>query len=516
MSNPKVHTSLGDAREALLTTRERYDIIFSEPSNPYRAGISSLYTMEFYQAAQQRLNDHGIFIQWVQGYEVDGWCVATAMVTLRQVFKEVSLWRMMGGDLLVVAQNDPAIIDVERMRRRLTEEVYATAAKSVWRTTSVEGVLAHFVANPLLAEAMVKYELGSVNHDDQNVLEFAFARNVGHKSLVDDDLRNLAVRLHADTPRVNGPVNPERIFEERWLFQMVEGRPLDPPASAAPPSARAFGSVLELHHAGRFPGAFAAWASLEREPQSYFERMLVAETAPSVDDPRALAYLEAIESQGQRELMRGFRAIRRGEVEAAVGHLANGFELHRKDPWIHAAVGKVSLDVALDVARRVGKPAATRLYDALGEPFAAEALRLLRLSTRAKIGRVIDVRHCADAMHDLEPVPYHGELMKLRFECYEQTRDPLTEVARDDLARLTEWDGTFAAGLQLANAPADGSQAVLPPPPQRRLDGGRDGPSGADAASAGGTGEGDGGRGGLDAGSAEAGKTEPSPKGGQR
>src|SRR5581483_6687950 len=51
MNNPKVHVVIGDARETLLTTTERYDVIASEPSNPYRAGIASLFTQEYYRAA---------------------------------------------------------------------------------------------------------------------------------------------------------------------------------------------------------------------------------------------------------------------------------------------------------------------------------------------------------------------------------------------------------------------------------------------------------------------------------
>jgi spermidine synthase len=54
LHNPKVHIRIGDAREVLLATRNRYDIIFSEPSNPYRAGIASLFTREFYEAPRRR------------------------------------------------------------------------------------------------------------------------------------------------------------------------------------------------------------------------------------------------------------------------------------------------------------------------------------------------------------------------------------------------------------------------------------------------------------------------------
>ncbi|HWN44830.1 MAG TPA: fused MFS/spermidine synthase, partial [Thermoanaerobaculia bacterium] len=55
LSNPKVRLTIGDGRELLLTSPERYDVIFSEPSNPYRAGIASLFTRELYEAASDRL-----------------------------------------------------------------------------------------------------------------------------------------------------------------------------------------------------------------------------------------------------------------------------------------------------------------------------------------------------------------------------------------------------------------------------------------------------------------------------
>ena len=51
LDNPKVHITIGDARETLLTSRDRYDVIASEPSNPFRAGIASLFTVEYYRAA---------------------------------------------------------------------------------------------------------------------------------------------------------------------------------------------------------------------------------------------------------------------------------------------------------------------------------------------------------------------------------------------------------------------------------------------------------------------------------
>ena len=86
LDNPRVHVTTGDAREVLMTGRGQYDLVFSEPSNPYRAGIASLFTREFYQAVDSRLSPDGLFLQWVQAYEVDERTIATILATLATVF----------------------------------------------------------------------------------------------------------------------------------------------------------------------------------------------------------------------------------------------------------------------------------------------------------------------------------------------------------------------------------------------------------------------------------------------
>src|SRR5439155_17044467 len=88
LTNPKVRITIGEARETLLTSRDRYDIIASEPSNPFRAGVASLFTLEYYRAAADRLTDDGVFAQWVQAYEIDTRTLRTIYSTLAAVFPE--------------------------------------------------------------------------------------------------------------------------------------------------------------------------------------------------------------------------------------------------------------------------------------------------------------------------------------------------------------------------------------------------------------------------------------------
>jgi spermidine synthase len=128
MDNPRVHTRIGDAREALTAGRGRYDLVFSEPSNPYRAGVAGLFTREFYQAAAARLAEDGLFLQWVQAYDVDDWTVATVVATLQSVFPEVQVWHVHQADLLLVGGRRPLRLDAERLRARMREEPFAVRA----------------------------------------------------------------------------------------------------------------------------------------------------------------------------------------------------------------------------------------------------------------------------------------------------------------------------------------------------------------------------------------------------
>ena len=83
LANPRLRVYYADAREHLLTTRETYDLIVSEPSNPYRAGIASLFSRDFYRAVASRLREGGLFLQWIQAYEIHARLAAQPLRHLR-------------------------------------------------------------------------------------------------------------------------------------------------------------------------------------------------------------------------------------------------------------------------------------------------------------------------------------------------------------------------------------------------------------------------------------------------
>ena len=70
LAKPGVRLIVGDGRSHLLLTPQRYDVIVSEPSNPWMAGVASLFTREFFEAARARLKPDGLLCQWAHTYDI--------------------------------------------------------------------------------------------------------------------------------------------------------------------------------------------------------------------------------------------------------------------------------------------------------------------------------------------------------------------------------------------------------------------------------------------------------------
>lgn len=104
--NPKVHLHQMDAFR-FLSAGEPYDVIISEPSNPWVAGVENLFTTEYYQLAKQRLAGDGVFVQWLQLYSFEDALVRRVFATLSQSFSYVRVFKMLDSDIALVASNRP-------------------------------------------------------------------------------------------------------------------------------------------------------------------------------------------------------------------------------------------------------------------------------------------------------------------------------------------------------------------------------------------------------------------------
>jgi predicted membrane-bound spermidine synthase len=103
--DPRSALAVDDAKSFFAAHRRRFDLIVSEPSNPWVSGVSGLFTTEFYRRVGQRLSDDGVFGQWLHLYEIDDDLVLSVLAAIHRSFRDYEIFLVASGDLLVVATN---------------------------------------------------------------------------------------------------------------------------------------------------------------------------------------------------------------------------------------------------------------------------------------------------------------------------------------------------------------------------------------------------------------------------
>jgi spermidine synthase len=112
LSDPRVHVHLNDARGALVLTDRHYDAIVSQPSHPWTAGASHLYTREFFALVRERLAPGGVFVQWIELNYVDEPLFRSLVATLLDVFPNVRVYRpVYRSGVLFVSSDQPLPIE---------------------------------------------------------------------------------------------------------------------------------------------------------------------------------------------------------------------------------------------------------------------------------------------------------------------------------------------------------------------------------------------------------------------
>lgn len=120
LNDLRLHLIIDDARTYLRVTPNRYDIIVSEPSHPWVPGVANLFTREFFDLGRDRLNDDGIFVQWLQIYQLSTESLRSILATFHETFPHVQVFRVEGAwkgkDLLLVGSKSPLTLDLIKAR----------------------------------------------------------------------------------------------------------------------------------------------------------------------------------------------------------------------------------------------------------------------------------------------------------------------------------------------------------------------------------------------------------------
>jgi spermidine synthase len=133
--DPRTHMMYDDARHFVLTTKDKFDIITSDPIHPWVKGTATLYSKEYFELVKQHLNPGGVITQWVPLYESDFDTVKSELATFFDVFPNGTIWgndiNGEGYDLVLLAQVEPTKINVDALQERLSRDDHKLVARSL-------------------------------------------------------------------------------------------------------------------------------------------------------------------------------------------------------------------------------------------------------------------------------------------------------------------------------------------------------------------------------------------------
>lgn len=170
--NPRVDIRVTDGRLFLRLHPGRFDAIISEPSNPWLAGSSDLFTREFFELGAQALASGGVFSQWVQIYHLSPEQLRTLLRTFLSVFPHTYLaYPIPDTDILLLGSREPFALDVRLGRRRMEEPAISEDLADSWvEIGSFTELLARLRMGP--AEVRQLAGVGPHHTDDHPVIAY--------------------------------------------------------------------------------------------------------------------------------------------------------------------------------------------------------------------------------------------------------------------------------------------------------------------------------------------------------
>ncbi len=215
-TDPRSRIHVEDAKSFFATRSASYDIIVSEPSNPWVSGVAGLFTKEFYELLSRRLNDGGVLVQWVQLYEIDLPALASIFRALSPHFADYRIYAAGSVDAIVVARKggpvgapDPSVVSIPRLAADL----------ALLRIRSVEDIEARRIGSKKTLEPLFASQSVPANSDYEPYLDL----RAGMTRFLGSGAGDLIRLAEAPLPVLemlgdDGPlVFPGRVASTPWL-----------------------------------------------------------------------------------------------------------------------------------------------------------------------------------------------------------------------------------------------------------------------------------------------------------
>jgi spermidine synthase len=135
VNDPRVEIVYDDARHFVLTTKEKFDIITSDPIHPWIKGAATLYTTEYFETAKKHLNPGGVISQWVPLYDSTEDVVKSEFATFFKSFPNGTAWsndiRGRGYDVVLIGQDGPTVLNLDALSQRLQDSDHQAVKESL-------------------------------------------------------------------------------------------------------------------------------------------------------------------------------------------------------------------------------------------------------------------------------------------------------------------------------------------------------------------------------------------------
>ncbi len=244
LRDPRVRLDFNDARNTLLVEPTRYDLIVAQPSHPWLAGAANVFTRQFWEIVKLRLNERGVFAQWVNLFRMDATTLRSLLQAFYQVFPQgMSFANLHTGDLILIGAKQPLVFDYEHMARILEQpKIRATLAPHeilapadlLWyfALSRDEAIVAAGNAQPntdtnIISEVRLSALTAQPSGDED---PYAFLRRHFHLDLVPYLGSNAADRLYAQADRYfsgNNTILVEMAAQQLTKIDSVRGRGID-------------------------------------------------------------------------------------------------------------------------------------------------------------------------------------------------------------------------------------------------------------------------------------------------
>lgn len=216
--DPRSRIHIDDAKTFFVTRRQRYDIIVSEPSNPWVSGVASLFSREFYDLVTDHLAADGVLVQWMQAYEIDLELIASVISALGEHFEHYVIYHTDNSNILIVAANGA---DLERTDAGIFAEPALAAELARVGIRNLDDLRMHRLADRRTLEPLFSTYGVPANSDyfpfvDQRA---ARARYMGRDALALVSLADAPLPLLAMLDAHRGPP-PARPTPRRYNLQV--------------------------------------------------------------------------------------------------------------------------------------------------------------------------------------------------------------------------------------------------------------------------------------------------------